>query len=273
MNRLLAFASLLVLCGCVSDIETDEAESGETQGTTRAAKSAVVAGMPPQGDDNLAKKVVKIHAWNPDDNAYQLCTGTAITSTWVLTASHCIHPDWHNWVAVYNNDSFNPVYFWASNVVHHPLAAPWSVVQTGYLDAALVELTAPLTGPTHGWTASPTVSNGQSLKCYGFGVYTESGTNANVLRFATLSVASSVGDPQEPWMLPDYRRYKINKNSGGQILAEGDSGGPCFDFWTHAQVGVQSTVVRYTGSVTIAYAEQVKFNTIRQWVIDTITGP
>jgi len=273
MKRLLAFAGLFVVCGCVSEIESDETEPGETEGTTQATKSAIVAGTVPSASDNLAKKVVKISAWNPDKGAYQLCSGTAITSTWVLTASHCIHPNWHAWVAVYNNDNLNQTYFWATNVIHHPLAAPWDVIQTGYLDAALIELSTPLTGPTQGWNASPTVSDGQSLKCYGFGVYTENGANGGVKRMATMSVGSSLGDPQEPWMLPDYRRYKIYKNSGGQIQAEGDSGGPCFDFWTGTQTGVQSTVVRPVGSVTIIYAEQVKFNTIRQWVIDTIAGP
>lgn len=167
---------------------------------------------------------------------------------------------------------------WASHVFIHPEAAPFPDLQVGYVDAALLKLPTPITGAAVGWNASPTAYVGQQVKCYGYGWVSEAGTNPptgtlpNGLRDATLSITATAGEPKVGSLLLDYRRYKINKTSTGVALAPGDSGGPCFDVSTNAQVGVQSTVAYYPSTNLLRWAEQTKFNYIRDWVIYIISN-
>ena len=205
---------------------------------------------------------MKLEIWgnNPPDS--QICTGTLVTTGWLLTAAHCITNNTTD-IDIYDYDGN---WTWGNQWHRHPDAAPDGVDPIATVDVAMVQLgeDAPYSA---GLSASPTVAVGTTLACYGYGWWATNGSGLGSLWYADESVARTSGDPVPGGLVFDTRRYTINKNNSGQIFAPGDSGGPCFEKITGKLAGVQSTTKTDWSS-----SEQVKFNFVRQWVIDTIAN-
>jgi secreted trypsin-like serine protease len=91
MKKVLIALSFSSLFACAQDTAAP-AQSVQPQNNTPAFDSnedEIIGGVEDRGDP----AVVALYAREPDAEGGSLCTATVISSTVVLTAAHCVHPD------------------------------------------------------------------------------------------------------------------------------------------------------------------------------------
>lgn len=187
--------ALLTLAGCYGAPEdsTDTATAEVVNGTLVSAASEAQLGL------------ARVN-WGA-------CSGVLFRNDWVFTAAHCFNAASQSGVQVsYNGQSA------MSDRVH---VVPGT-------DAAMVHVATPFTvnGSTTGFMQSvearaPSDYVGTTLRCYGQGTHAFLSAGGIVAdgryRWAPLTVASA-----------SATQLRFLPNSDAQILAFGDSGGPCF---------------------------------------------
>ncbi len=147
------------------------------------------------------------------------CSASMLDSDWAITASHCV-----DWVTPSNN------------LVQVPRAdgtldarTGTVAIRAGLLDIAMVKLsTRPSTWPTinHALpTAAPSSLVGKEIDCYGRGVsgYAQPSGVVNDGLWRILSKTIELYDPPS-----DFLMFSAEGNPGHEVVAWGDSGGPCY---------------------------------------------
>jgi hypothetical protein len=176
------------------------------------------------------------------------CTGTLMTSAWVLTAGHCltgvVDP---SDVDVQHTASVGPVFETQGTLI----------IQDDHADAALVRLRDPVTVQGQALRqnnplllGSAVGLRGKMLDCYGYG---NDGHNspAGTLRRASLLVTTVTDN------------YITLSRTAGQFIGEGDSGGPCF--YQEGNYRYQAGVIHNFDDAT-GLSMEVNTNAIRDWV-------
>lgn len=197
------------------------------------------------------------------------CSSVVLNSSWLLTAKHCVTDDpvWGNDaqpVRVYHGDvpPFGTSHL-ADRLLLHP---QYDVALVHFPDGELPSVTNPL------YPGSDQSLVGQTLRCYGYGLSDPVEYLGGDLRTADLTVTEtgyySCGLFSTDYCYPS-QGYWVTANSLRQIMAHGDSGGPCFlEYGMRYITGITHTA-RSDG------ASQVGAEDFRDWACNTMgcSGP
>lgn len=181
------------------------------------------------------------------------CSGTAIHDNWVLTAGHCFKngKDPSDYTVSYKNETRN-----ITHVLVHPSADEYTGSGSTDIDAALIRLESPfpdlaIQANVPIWTSDTDNLIGTTVFCGGYGgndLGAQCTTNAQCnagescnwgicmdfdtqFRRATFTTEANSTNP-------DLYYDLVVKNSSGQMMLPGDSGGACWNGST--VVGIQS---------------------------------
>jgi len=244
------------LSACVTD------DGGAPEAATTSSTHEIVNGTIVSWESNVGLPFVQILSWNTS------CSGTLITTDWVLTAGHCLVGRKPGDLAI---NTWADGFAQADAIWISPFYVPPSPSNAIPLDdIGLIHLSRRISEQELGYDyRSPLctgpVNVGDWLHCYGWGTeqFEAPGTTTDPahlqLREAYLPVVgiTSIG-------------YKMGYN-GRQIWADGDSGGACFYEYTGGRcietVHSSATVSPY-GTILESFDTEVSSN----WYINQVTG-
>jgi secreted trypsin-like serine protease len=160
--------------------------------------------------ENKASAVVFLEIEFGDASA--ACTGTMLTSTDVLTASHCF--PFEPTSILVGNTIANVPSVSASRVSIHPGAAPDPLTGAIVHDIAIVHLSKPLSVPTLPIFASHPIEDGDAFSIFGYGQ--DERKKAGTLKSGQMRASNVSGD----FIVADF------DGKEGSNTCFGDSGGP-----------------------------------------------
>jgi hypothetical protein len=182
-----------------------------------------------------------------------LGSGALVRNDWVLTAAHLFPAD-----RIANPSGTFKVRY------GDELITPSEIfIAPGGLDVALVRLSigAAIGGRRAGFvralhSGTPSSLVGKTLDCWGFGANAPDGSGAGTLRQAYQKVVEAGSN----WV-------GIERNSQGQLMTTGDSGGVCF--YGDQAIGVHNNRYRQVnGQMTRGH--ETHTSAFRTWALDTV---
>jgi len=231
----------------------------DNEPATIASRTPIINGSPVVGD---AGGVLELQITTPYGT--HPCSSVQLNNTWLLTAKHCVdkvarardiwyfredRPDYN--AAFADQYLLNEVQDVA--LVHFPSGDPYYALPLFSDNGLHLGLDAELVG--------------RPLTCFGYG-WNAFGTGGGVLRSAVLTPSTVGRSPCGLYQTDCYPTdgYFMPTNIAGQVLAEGDSGGPCFlDAGGERVVtGITNTVAESGGVDTGTW--QAGAQHFREWV-------
>jgi trypsin len=262
---LLLLTLLLVACSqTLTDRPQDDLEPQIVNG-----RVSVVGSRPYQ---------VKLDIRSPDGQGGYLCGGTLLSSTWVMTAAHCVTEE--NWVSPasgvtvyagrYKLDTGGQTVM-VSRVIVHPQYQD-DAIEEGY-DIALLKLATAITHPLAAPAAIPgnaahAAMMRQKVTISGWGG-TENGSTEDLREIIVPLFEGPQCGQQATQVCNIVKRDGVLVN-GGKDVAPGDSGGPVAGRYNNKfyVLGVASYII---GNDEESDSVYTRVNSFRTW-IQTKTG-
>ena len=180
------------------------------------APAAAVVG-PARDGDGYADRVVMVLARH--GGRQSICSGVALSPSWVLTAAHCLASAADTLVAVRAGERTAPIPVAA--VMRHPGYDPSAPVKRRVsIDLGLIKLARPLEGFKFPEISDAAPAAGDAVTLVGFGVTSEGGPPSDGhARAADLAVTQP---------LSRVTLWTADPARSGLGACHGDSGGPLF---------------------------------------------
>lgn len=180
----------------------------------------IFAGQEVLADDPVALSTVRIQIQLTRSSI--TCTGTLISEDVVLTAAHCVGPDWAK-KSVFLAKNKNPIA--VSRYIAHENYSEHIPTNIAWNDIALLKLTKPVDLPYRPAMlpqSSDSLATGQVVLLAGFG------QNTPVPRSLGSSRNPTLRKIEQKILNPDYLQteFLVNIKDGGSCF--GDSGGPAY---------------------------------------------
>ncbi len=254
----------LVLAACSQLLLACGSEQGAPH--VRASYDPIIYGTLVVGD---AGGVEEISARTATHGSWR-CSSVILNSSWLLTAEHCVldSPTYttpQTVIVVYGDDSYNR----SREADRVAVLSTQDIALVHFPDGVLPSLSNGMYG------GSDQSLVGQTLRCYGYGWSDPVEYLGGDLRTADLTVTETgyytCGLFSTEYCYPSHG-YWLTRNSLGQIMAPGDSGGPCFiDYGATRYI----TGITHSASSDGTGASQVGAEDFRDWACTTIgcSGP
>jgi len=162
--------------------------------------------------------VVRLQVYDRTTSSVGLCTANVITKNKILTAAHCVSGNTTTAVVSYGDATSQQSVRVSRTKVHPKFAIQTTATEvTAFNDVAILTLSRDLPTSISAILGSSTVTSGDTLSIFGYGVDENGTRDFQQLRSGQMKVS----DVTESHIFAEF-------NGQGSDTCQGDSGGPAF---------------------------------------------